>query len=87
MDSESGLGYCLDLGNRKGKYLGQSCDWLFLCLAGVCACACEELVRQVNEGFWQVSCGKVQVGEKIMQVGEGEWQVRGFEEYIMCGFN
>jgi len=52
-----------------------------------CACACEELVRQVNEGFWQVSCGKVQVGEEIMQVGEGEWQVRGSEEYSMCGFN
>jgi hypothetical protein len=76
------------LGNRKGKYLGQSCDWLFLCLAGVCgcACACEELVRQVNEGFWQVSSGNRQVGVEIRQVEEGEWQVRGFEEYIMCGF-
>jgi hypothetical protein len=46
-----------------------------------------ELVRQVNKVFWQVSCGKVQVGEEIMQVGEGEWQVRGSEEYSMCGFN
>jgi hypothetical protein len=42
-----------------------------------------ELVRQVNKVFWQVSCGKVQVGEEIMQVGEGEWQV-GVLRSILC---